>query len=148
MNEARTSLVLLSEGSSTPTMVKMKDGDTFFIAMTDAARACRVFDCGREFSTQFQELMILLHTWIETNIAKVKSAHLTFQDRGGILFLVMQKGEAFDRALSDAMTELDLSVANNKDFALIDMDVLLIPSVSADSMSAFLASGDFYTYAK
>lgn len=148
MSATRSSLVLLSEGSPAPAIVRMKDGDVFFIAMAEAARACRAFDRAKEFGSQFGELMDLLTGWIETHFDKIKSAHLTFQDQGGILFLVMQKSQTFDPALSEALTEIDLTVANSKDLDLIDMDVLLIPSVSREATSAFLASGDFYTYAK
>ncbi len=143
----RTSLALLVEGSQGEAMVKMEDGDVFFVAMTDAARACQAVDKFKDFHTQFKTLLATLQQWIEANRAKIRSAHITNRERD-MLFLVMQQNAEFDPALADSLSELDLAVANSASLSLIDMDVMSIPPVSADSAKAFLASGEVITYAK
>jgi hypothetical protein len=143
----RTSLRLF-EASDEQALVQMHDGDAFMIAVTDAARACQVFDKARDFAKQFRELVdTTLAQWIDRNRAHIQSAHLTIRERD-ILFVVVQKRPEFDANLSDSLTDLDLAVANSHDLGLIDLEVLLIPSVSEESCTAFLSSGHRLKYAK
>ncbi len=143
----RTSLVLLAEQSDDQALVKLNDGDVFFVAVADAARACSAFDKARDFSVQFARLLETLARWIDSRRERMKSAHLTIRERD-ILFVVMQKSVQFDGELADALTELDLLIANSPEFQLIDLDVMALPAVSPDSAKAFLSSGEIYTYAK
>lgn len=141
-----TSLVLLDENSLEQAMVRLQNGDRFFVAIADAARACRALDHLAEFSEQFKRLFEVLKSWVAANRQSVKSAYLSFRERD-ILLLVMQKGEAFDSNLADSLTELDLAIANNQEFNLLAMNVLSIPAVSDASTKAFLASGKVFRYA-
>lgn len=144
----RTSLVLLDESSgSQEAMVKMRDGDMFFVAMTDAAQACRAIDKFKDFRPQFSTLLETLDQWIESHRDKVRSAYLTIRDHD-MLFVVMQKQRQFDPELADSLTDLDLAIANSDDLSLIDVDVMAIPFVSDDSAKAFLSSGNVITHAK
>lgn len=143
----RTSLALPAEGSPATVMVKMADGDIFLTAMTDAARACQAVDKFRDFHQQFKTLLTTLQEWIDTNRARIRSAHLTMRERD-MLFLVMQQQAEFDPTLADSLSELDVAIANSGEFSLIDMDVMAIPPVSPDSAKAFLSSGEVITYAK
>ncbi len=145
--QKRTSIVLF-ESSAEQAVIQMKDGDRFFVAVADAARACQVFDKARDFANQFQELAnITLPGWIEQHKDRIESAHITIRERD-VLFLVVQKQVEFDRALSDALTELDLVVANSPNLNLIDLEVLAVPAVSRESCKAFLASGPIYDHAQ
>jgi hypothetical protein len=64
-----------------------------------------------------------------------------------ILFVAIQKGIAFDETLSGDLTQLDILVANDDAYKLIDFDVLAIPAVSIKSAGAFLSSGTVFTHA-
>jgi hypothetical protein len=107
-----------------------------------------VFDKFKGFSDQLRDLVQLLVEWLGEHKAKIKSAQFAFRDGGGILFLVMQKERTFDQQLSDSLTDLDLAIATNKELDLIELDVLLIPPVSPEAASAFIASGESYKYAE
>lgn len=141
----RTSLVLLDEASSEQAKIKMRDGDTFFVAIADAARACKAYDNAKEFGTQFSDLIASLEQWIEVNKSRIRSAYLTIREND-ILFLVMQKSSEFDDELATALTDLDLSIANSHDLGLVNLNVMAIPAVSQDAVGAFLSSGT--THAK
>jgi hypothetical protein len=57
----------------------------------------------------------------------------------------MQKQVQFNQRLTDALTDLDITVANTPDLNLINLEVLCIPQVSDDSCKAFLASNPCLT---
>lgn len=142
----RTHIVLL-EDSAAQALVRMSDGDTFYVAIADAARACLSVDKMKEFAPRFRAFLQVLEQWVAANKARIKSAHLTIRERD-MLFLVMQREQEFDPGLSDALTDLDMAIAQNPEYQMIDMEVLAIPAVGERSMKAFLASGDTYTYAE
>lgn len=145
----RTSIVLFEAASTTEqAVVHVNDRDKFFVAVADAARSCQVMDRIKEFRSQFAELVnTTLQNWIEEHRDRIQSAHLTMREHD-ILFVVMQKTPEFDQVLSEALTELDMSVANSQDLRLIDLEVLAIPFVSNSSCTAFSASGHTITYAQ
>lgn len=144
--ETKSSVIVLLEESPGKARIQMRDGDDFYIAIADAARACRSFDDMRHFGGQMKDLLEALTQWVAVHKDPIKSAYVTFREQG-MLFVVVQKHEQFDQALSDDMTDLDLSIANDARLNLITLDVLALPSVSAESATAFLSSGPVYTYA-
>lgn len=105
----------------------------------DAARACQVDGERKQFDAQIHELLRVLREWLEVRREKVKSARLSARDTD-LLFLVMQKQVKFDPELADALSELDLQVANSPKLNLIDLEVLAVPPVSEGSLQSLLAS--------
>ena len=145
----RPSLTLLDESAGGQVWVKPKDDDHFFVALMDAVSACRAIDKAKEFQQQFEDLVDELTKWIDSHKDSIRSAHLMARERErDILLLVVQKDVPFDRVLADELSKLDISIAQSKNFNLLDLNVMAVPSVSRESMTAFLASGDVYTYAK
>jgi len=102
---------------------------------------------GNDFSSQLSDLLDLLGRWVEDRRDRIKAAFVTVRPGGDILLLVMQKDIPFDEQLSSELTQLDIDVANNEAYELIDFDVLAIPAVSRKSADAFLSSGDVFTHA-
>ncbi len=141
-----TVLALLDEGLSGDAMVKLRSGDTFLVAVADAARACRAFEQAAQFGSQFNDLLDHLGVWIGAHKSQIHRAHLLVR-QSDILFLVTQRAAEFDRALVDELTQLDLEIANSEVFDLIDMEVLAIPPVSDVARTAFLSSGEVLSYA-
>lgn len=105
-----------------------------------AARACRAAHKANEFTAQFQGLVAALHTWLGEHRDNVDAAYLAVRERD-LLFLVVQKKAPFDADLSDSLTDVDLSIANDSGFELIDLEVMAVPPLSADSLKAMLSSG-------
>lgn len=124
-----------------------RDRQKYIDAVTEAARACHASDDALHFADQFSAMLEALSDWIHQHEDRIGSAYLTIRDND-ILFLVMQQAVQYDRELADAVTDLDIELANSADFNLLRLNTLAIPAVSADSATAFLASGQVYTYAK
>lgn len=104
-----------------------------------AVRTCRAPGDRKQFDVQFHELIAVLRRWVELHREKLKSARLAARDVD-LLFLVMQKETKFDPELADALSELDLQVANSPKLNLIDLEVLAVPPVSEDSIQSLLAA--------
>ncbi len=132
-------LTVLDESSSEFARVDMKDGDKFFIAVGEAARALKMYNRMEQFEGQFRELVQILINWSRDHKDKIHTAMLASRDRD-LLFFVVQKNVEFDSDLTDALTDLDISIANNKNLELINLEVLAVPYVTPDAYSAFTAS--------
>ena len=52
----------------------------------------------------------------------------------------------YDVELNDALTELDLAVANDDDFNLIQLDVLALPRTNSHGLESFVSPHMQLTY--
>lgn len=129
---------VLDEKSPGAALVKLTNGDNFFVAIADAARACSAMDRMGDFYKQFLRLDEILRDWITKNGSHIAEANLRFRDRG-MLFVVVQKSQEFDLALAERLTALDLDVANESDLNLLELDVLAVPPAFREARGAFLA---------
>lgn len=100
-----------------------------------------------EFAWQFERLLSVLRTWLLDRSETINGAHLTVRERD-LLFVVVRKDARFNAELTDALTELDLSIANEPGFGLIDLEVLSVPPLSAESLRALLSFGTVLQHAE
>lgn len=141
MLETRTQyqLVLLDEESDGRVKVVQKNSEEFFMTIQQAVIACRQLDKFLDFKEQMGNLWEFLMEWVSERRTSIKSAYLTPRDHD-VLFLVVQKDVPFDQELADDLSDLDISAANDRRFGLINLEVMSIPSVSKDSITAFISS--------
>jgi hypothetical protein len=130
-----TSLLLFNDGAATPPMVVPKRRDEPRLEDI-AAKACRATKLDA-FTAQFERLLAVLRAWLSEHGESIQSAHLTVRERD-LLFVVVQKDARFSAELADLLTELDIAVAEAPEFVLIDMEVLTVPPLSAESLRAVL----------
>lgn len=78
-----------------------------------------------------------LKHWIATREDSIAEAYLVLKG-DHFQFLVVMKGKAHDSALEDALTDLDMAVAQNPDYDLIRLSVLAIPAFGEDVVRSFL----------
>lgn len=142
------SIVILDEETEAQVRVKQKNRDQFFLSLGEAVAACAAFvKSSKYFTSQVADLLEVLSNWVKARKDRIRSANLTFRLDNSVLFVITQKGVAFDEELSKDLTELDIAIANDEAYDLIHLDVLAIPAVSRDSANAFLSSGQVFTHA-
>lgn len=112
-----------------------------------AARACRASKKMDEFEWQFEKLLSLLETWLREHSERINEAHLTVRERD-LLFVVVRTDARFDAELTDALTELDILIADDPELVLIDLEVLSVPPLSAESLRAVLSFGTVLHHAE
>jgi hypothetical protein len=131
---------LRPQDSDLPLQVETEGEDRFIVTVGAAIQACKKYEDYLQFSRQARKLLARLQLWMKTEDAKVRDAYVTVRD-SAFLFLVVQRGQSFDRDLEDSLTELDLSIAQDEDLALIRLNVLALPNASEDSINSFLTFG-------
>lgn len=114
------------------------DNDIMVLSVESAIKACRAFNEQIVFKNQFDLLLERLAGWIGRHHAKIADAYLTVRD-SGLLFLAVQQTAAHDTPLDDALTQLDLEVANDPDFSLISMAVHSIPRAAQATIESFVS---------
>jgi hypothetical protein len=133
-----TSLLLWNEFSADqPVQVSGRDDSRIADA---AAQACHASANPNGFTAQFDKLVDALHRWLHGYQDKIKSAYLAIRARD-LQLLVVQKDARFDAVFADALTDLDLLIANSRDFDLIDLEVMAVPPISMESLNAMRSSG-------
>ena len=143
----RTRILLDAEADGTVTVVP-PDKDRFVVSQGEAARACTLYEKAvKRCESQVNELLAVLHGWLQDRRDKIRTAYATFQASDSPLLLIVQKEVRYDAQLSDDLTELDIQVANDPRFDLLDFNVLAIPAVSRETAATFLSSGQVFTHA-
>lgn len=126
-NRTRPEVVELHYGNRKANVrIVPKGNDILAMPVEIAIEACRAFTKQIRFKDQFDGLVEKLLEWLQAHDAHISEAYLTVRD-SGLLFLVVTKGKGMDDELENALTELDLEIAHDSDFGLIDLAVHSIP---------------------
>lgn len=118
--------------------VTPEDNDLMIMSVHEAIIACRAFTDQIRFKSQFDSLLNYLGGWIKARERKISSATLTTRD-SGLLLLIVTKGTKYDSEFELEITDLDIQVANDSDFAMIDLSVLAIPACPAEAVRSFVS---------
>jgi hypothetical protein len=129
-------IIRLCHGDTSQVWVETEDEDRFLTTVEAAAHACKVYGKMAEVGKQLRTLLRKLADWIK-NHDDVREAYLTPRD-SGMLFLIVRKSKKFDSAFEDALSDLDVEIANDEAFALIRLSVLALPDTSEESIRSFL----------
>ena len=128
---------LLWENKELKVMITPQDNDRFVVTVESAILACKAVNSNERFRDQFNYLLNTLGSWLTAHADKIDQAYLTIRDRG-LLFLPIQKSRTYDRVLSESFTDLDLEIANNPAYDLIELSVLGLPRASEASIASFI----------
>lgn len=127
-------------------VVTAKEDKGRFVTTVEAAiEACAARQNAAEFCSQFQELLRHLDEWIKTHRKKISKAFVTVRDTG-LLFLILQHSPEYDRALEDELTELDVEIAQDVCYSLLNLNVLALPAGGGGAETGFLAPVYTLTY--
>lgn len=142
MTAATQPIIQLRYSDDSQRVVIEKDGanDRFVITVAAAIDACHASGQKEEFYRQFRDMQVRLTEWLKVHADLIDEAYLTVRD-AAILFLAVQKSPAFNQALEDSLTDLDIAIAQEKDLSLIRLNVLAIPKTSAASVESLLVCG-------
>lgn len=144
---AKRSITLLDESKSGDVCVISLDEDRFVLTVEEAVRACKASDRAYRFSKQFETLLSkTLPDWIRANRSLISSVHLTIR-QSDMLLVVVQKKIEMDTELVDSLSDLDIKIASDESLDMIKLNVMSLPLVESEGVSAFLSNGDVYQYA-
>ena len=117
--------------------VHPEDGDLFALTKQMIARSGRIAYEIEAFENQLEALKRELDAWFAGRSDSVAEAFLVLKG-DYFLFLVVTKGKAHDSGLEDALTDLDMKVAQDPDYHLVNLSVLALPAFAEDAIQSFL----------
>ncbi len=126
-------------------LIHQQDGDRFALPMDDVILACRSWEKAGQFSHQVSVLLDRLATWLSERKAEFASAFLGLE-ADGVIFVVVRRSKEFDPGFEDALSLLDLEIAQDSAFELIRMRVLALPYSSIETVASFLETGRAFRY--
>ena len=106
---------LHQENKDCRVFIETDQQDRFVLTVNAAIQACQAYGRVAEFNTQFKNLQASLSSWTEKHEAEIAEAYITVRD-AAILFLVVQKSQAFNQELEDSLNDLDISIAQDEAF--------------------------------
>ena len=119
-------------------LVTPSDSDRFCVKVGKAIEILRQHDRESQFGRQFTLLVKRLAEWLDAN-AKWSRAFLTAGE-GRLRFVVMRSEVLHDDETTDALSDLELEIANDQDLALIKVNTTALPLVCEDALQSFLDS--------
>ncbi len=87
--------------------------------------------------SQIDLLLERIGRWTNERRKLLRDIFLTVQDSSFLLVLV-QKAAQHDERLEDALSELDVEIANDPDFELLKLNAILLPPASDEALMSFL----------
>ena len=111
--------------------------DRFNIKVDRAIEACVGAVQQDAFRNQWTLLLHRLASWLLERPHAFSTAFVTTRD-GCLLFLVVTKHTAYDGEFEDALSDLDLELANDPDLNLITINTMAIPAVSDGALQGFV----------
>jgi hypothetical protein len=129
-------IIRLCHGDTSQVWVETEDEDRFLMTVEAAAHACKVYGKIAEVGKQLRALLRKLQEWIKSH-DDVREAYITPRD-SSLLFLIVRKTKKFDAEFEDALSDLDVAIANDEAFDLIRLSVLALPDTSEESVRSFL----------
>ena len=119
--------------------VHPEDGDLFSLGKKMIARSGLIAAKIEVFEEQLAALERELEGWASQRSNAIDEVFLVL--RGDhFLFLVVLKGKEHDGTFEDALTDLDMKVAQDPDYDLINLSVLALPAFADDVIQSFLPS--------
>ena len=113
--------------------------------MDDVILACRSWEKAGQFSSQVSNLLDQLATWLSDRRAEFASAFLGLEP-DGVIFVVVRNSKEFDPGFEDALSLLDLEIAQDNAFNLIRIAFLALPYSSIETVASFLEIGRSFKY--
>ncbi len=112
------------------------DEDRFNLRVSEAISACKKWVADAQEKQRFSMLLKRLQAWVLER-SDLRDAFLTLRETG-LLFLAVKKTARYDDALEDALSALDVELANDQDIRF-EIDVMALPPVTEESMQSFLS---------
>ena len=120
-------------------VVAQKGDDRVAMPVRQAIDACRAYADQITFKEQFDLLTNRICRWSSQHEDSLHEVYLTARD-SGLLFLAVTNTAKYNDGLEESLTDLDLDIANDEDYNLIDLGCHAIPKAeSCDLLGAFLS---------
>jgi hypothetical protein len=117
-------------------VVTPRDEDRFSIKLNRAIDVLRRASNEERVASQLRLLLRTLAEWIARR-DDIASAYLTLRE-GGLCVLLVRKEVLYSESFEDAVTELDIALANDVDLDLIAVNVMALPNASNEAIASFL----------
>lgn len=112
------------------------DEDRFNLRVREVIEACLKARVGEQAEQRFRLLLRRLVEWT-LGRSDTRDAFLTTRD-GALCFVVVRQESPYDEQFEDALTDLDIELANDEDIRF-PVRVLSLPPVSESAMKSFLS---------
>ena len=86
---------------------------------------------------QIKQLRNTLDAWIQNHKSEIRYAYLTTHNKR-LLFLVVQSSKEYNGIFEDALSDLDVRVANDPSFDKLKVNVMILPLIPPSSALAFV----------
>jgi hypothetical protein len=99
-------------------------------------RAIQILQLANHADLQLKLLLSRLGAWLSAHSDSVEAAFLTIRD-SRFAFIIVSKIAECDDDLEDAVTDLDLEIANDPDLDVVPMNAFVLPPASEEALSSF-----------
>jgi hypothetical protein len=99
-------------------------------------RAIQILQLTNHADLQLKLLLTRLGQWLNKHSDSIQTAYLTIRD-ARFAFIIVSKVAECDDDLEDAVSDLDLEIANAPDLEVVKMNAFVLPPASEEALSSF-----------
>ncbi|KKN13938.1 hypothetical protein LCGC14_1001240 [marine sediment metagenome] len=143
---SRRTVVQLEWDDEDTRVVATDEGKHKLVLTTrQAILACKWAADYETFKSAFDILITRLGQWKREHDEQISDAYLTVRE-AELMFVVVKKTQEYDREFEDSLTDLDIAIAQDEDFEMINLSVLELPNAPDDSVAVFLSPTNTLKY--
>ena len=137
MPTTKPAMIHLTSGQQ----VRYQDGPHVCVRkVPEIIQGCRLLDSAGEQKQQVGELMERLESWFHTQ-SDLKDAYIGFGP-SGMMLVVIQPEIAFDASLSLRLSQLEIDIANDSRFEMLQFNTIALPHPSEHDIAQFVSTVD------
>jgi hypothetical protein len=135
--EKRPTWQYLREEDGGRVLITPKEGEAFGLSIDDVVRACRSQEQIGAFTQQLGELLERVAKWLAERSAEIHKAYFGLEPDGAVI-AVVRRDKRFNPDFELALSDLDLSIAEDPGFNLIKLRVLALPFSPDETVASFV----------
>jgi hypothetical protein len=118
-------------------LISPKEGEPFGLSIDDVVAACRSQENIASFTEQVCDLLDRVAKWLGERASEIHKAYFGLEPDGAVVAVVRQD-KRFNPDFETALSELDLSIADDPTFNLIKLRVFALPFCSDETVASFV----------
>ncbi len=133
----RSTWQYLREPEGGRVLITPKEGEAFGLSIDDVVRACRSQEKIGMFTQQLGDLLERVGKWLAERTTEVHKAYFGLEPDGAVV-AVVRRDKRFNPDFEMALSDLDLSIAQDPGFDLIQLRLLTLPYSPDETVASFV----------
>jgi hypothetical protein len=135
--QKRPTWQFLNQSTGGRVFITPSEGEAFGLSVDNVVAACRSREKIGEFTEQVRDLLDRMDKWLGERASEIHRAYFGLEPDGAVV-AVVRRDKKFNPDFETALSELDLSIAEDPAFSLMTLRVFALPFCPDETVASFV----------